>query len=207
MKQINAITTLFLDIGGVLLSNGWGHEFRSLAAQKFKLEVSDFESRHNLVFVSYEEGKLTLSEYLKHVVFYEPRSFTQDQFRDFMFAQTTPFPDMIDLVIKLKDKYRLKIAVVSNEARDLNHYRIHAFKLNGFVDFFISSCFVHLRKPDADIFRIALDIAQVPAEQVVYIEDIPLFIEVAADMGIKGIRHTDYSSTVKALATLGLKIE
>ena len=207
MKQLNSITTLFLDIGGVLLSNGWGHAFRSLAAKKFKLDLSELESRHSMVFVSYEEGKFTLSEYLKHVVFYEQRSFTQDQFRDFMFAQTTPFQDMIDLIQKLKEKYRLKIAVVSNEARDLNYYRIHAFKLNVFVDFFISSCFVHLRKPDADIFRIALDIAQVPAEQVVYIEDIPLFIEVAADMGIKGIRHTDYSSTVRSLAALGLKIE
>lgn len=207
MKQISAITTLFLDIGGVLLSNGWGHEFRSLAAKNFKLDVSDLEYRHSLVVINYEDGKLTLNEYMKLVVFYKPRSFTQDQFRDFMFAQSTSFPDMIDLVIKLKEKYQLKIAVVSNEARDLNYYRIHAFKLNGFVDFFISSCFVHLRKPDADIFRMALDIAQVPAEQVIYIEDIQLFIEVAADMGIKTIRHTDYSSTVKSLAALGLKIE
>lgn len=96
--------------------------------------------------------------------------------------------------------------MVSNAARDLNQYKIHVFKLNEFVDFFIPSCFVHLRKPDADIFRMALDIAQVPAEQVIYIEDIPLFIEVAAELGIKGIRHSHYSSTVKALAALGLKI-
>jgi hypothetical protein len=56
---------------------------------------------------------------------------------------------------------------IDNETRELNAYRIRKFKLDGFVDFFISSCFVHLRKPHADIFRLALDIALAPARQVV----------------------------------------
>jgi len=111
---------------------------------------------------------------------------------------------MIELVRKLKAKYGLEIAVVSNEARELNAYRIHTFKLDGFVDFF-SSCFVHLRKPDAEIFRLALDIAQTPAGQVVYIENTPLFVQVAEGLGIRSILHTDYRSTGAKLAALGLR--
>ena len=113
---------------------------------------------------------------------------------------------MIEFIQQLKEKYQLKIAVVNNEARELNEYRIKKFKLNKFVDFFISSCFVHFRKPDADIFRIALDIAQVPAEHVVYIEDMQMFVEVARDLGIRGIRHKNYQSTSAELASMGLEV-
>ena len=95
--------------------------------------------------------------------------------------------------------------MVSNEARELNAYRIRQFRLAGFVDAFISSCFVHLRKPDADIFRLALDIAQAPARQIVYIENTPLFVQVAEGLGIRSILHTDYKSTSAKLASFGLQ--
>ena len=121
-----------------------------------------------------------------------------------MFAQSQPYPQMIELVCKLKAKYRLKIAVVSNEARELNAYRISKFKLDMFADCFISSCFVHLRKPDADIFRLALDIAHAKARQVVYIENTPMFVQIAEGLGIRSILHTDYASICTKLASFGL---
>jgi putative hydrolase of the HAD superfamily len=124
-----------------------------------------------------------------------------------MFAQSKPFPRMIELVCRLKARHRLKIAVVSNEGRELNLHRIRTFKLARFVDFFISSCFVHFRKPDADIYRLALDVAQVPVSDVVYVEDRPLFVQVAESLGIRGIRHTDYTSTRARLAEFGLRVD
>lgn len=205
MKRNIPITTLFLDIGGVLLTNGWDCHARKRAATKFKLEWDEMEDRHRLNFATCEEGKLTLEEYLSRTVFYEERPFTRDQFRKFMFAQSQPYSEMIELVVQFKLKYGLKIAVVSNEARELNAYRIRKFKLDGFVDFFISSCFVHVRKPDVDIFRLALDIAQVPAEQIVYIENTLMFAQIAEDLGIKSILHTNYQSTCVKLASFGLQ--
>jgi putative hydrolase of the HAD superfamily len=205
MKRSAPITALFLDIGGVLLTNGWDHHARKRAAANFKLELAEMEDRHHLTFDTYEEGKLTLEEYLGRVVFYKKRSFTRAQFRRFMFAQSKPFPQMIDLVRKLKVRHGLKIAVVSNEGRELNAYRIRNFKLDKFVDTFISSCFVHVRKPDADIFRLALDIAQAPARQVVYIENTPMFVQIAEGLGIRSILHTDYRSTNAKLGSFGLQ--
>ena len=163
------------------------------------------EERHHLVFETFEEGKLTLEEYLSRVVFYQKRPFTRAQFRSFMFAQSKSYPGMIALAAQLKIRYGLKIVVVNNEARELNAYRIRKFKLDGFVDFFISSCFVHVRKPDADIFRLALDIAQAPARQVVYIENTPMFVQVAEDLGIRSILHTGYRSTCAKLVSFGLQ--
>ena len=206
MKKSSSITALFLDIGGVLLTDGWGHVSRKLAAKAFDLNPEEMESRHNQAFDTYELGKLTIKEYLSRVVFYEERPFTPAQFRKFMFAQSRPYPKMIELVRKLKARHGLKVAVVSNEARELNSYRIRKFKLDAFVGLFISSCFVHLRKPDADIFRVALDIAQVPANQVVYIENLLMFVQVAEGLGIRGICHTDYTSTCAKLASFGLEV-
>jgi putative hydrolase of the HAD superfamily len=165
------------------------------------------EERHHLTFEAHEEGKITLDEYLARVVFYQKRPFTRAQFRRFMFAQSKAYPEMIELVTQLKARYGLKIAVVSNEAREVNAYRIRKFKLDGFVDAFISSCFVHVRKPDAEIFRQALDIVQAPVRQVVYIENTPMFVEVAEGLGIRSILHTDYKSTCEKLAAFGLHHE
>ena len=200
------ITTLFLDIGGVLLTNGWDRGIRTTASKKFGLDYAEMDERHHLTFDTYEEGKLSLDEYLTRVVFYQERSFSREEFKAFMYAQSKPFPEMIELVRGLKTQYGLQVAAVSNEGRELTVYRVGQFKLGTFIDFFISSCFVHYRKPDADLYHIALDIAQVLPEQVVYIDDRAMFVEVAQGLGIKGILHTDYETTRKSLASLGLSL-
>ncbi len=199
------ITTLFLDVGGVLLTNGWDRDSRELAARHFDLDLTDLNSRHQQTFDTYEVGKTSLKEYLERVVFYKKRKFTLGQFQAFMFRQSKAYPEMIDLVCRLKKKYRLKIAVVSNEGRELNEYRIKKFKLSRFVDFFISSCFVHIRKPDQDIYRLALDVAQAPASEVLYIEDRAMFVQVAKDLGIRGLCHSSIETTTAELVKWGLK--
>ena len=204
MREDNVVA-LFLDIGNVLLTNGWDHTMRRRAAQRFALDYEEMNERHHLTFDTYEEGKLSLAEYLGRVVFYRSRSFSPKEFRDFIFAQSKPKPEMIQLVQELKELYGLKTAAVSNEGRELTLYRVKKFQLSSFIDFFISSCFVHLRKPDEDMYRLALDCAQVEAEQVVYIDDRQMFVEVAAGLGINGIHHADLASTRKALADFGLQ--
>jgi putative hydrolase of the HAD superfamily len=177
-----------------------------LAAKTFNLDVKDLKERHSQALDPYENGKFTLTEFLDRMVFYEKRLFTRAQFRKFMFAQSKAYPKMIELVRRLKTRYGLKIVVVSNEGRELNEYRIRKFKLDGFVDFFISSCFVRLRKPDVDIFRVALDTVRVPANQVVYIENTPMFVQTAEGLGIRSILHAGYKSTCAKLASFGLEV-
>ena len=122
-----------------------------------------------------------------------------------MLAQSKPYPRMIDLVAQLKIQCGLKVAVISNESREVNAFRNRKFKLDQFLDTFISSCFVHIRKPDVEIFRLALDIAQAPAQHVVYIENTPMFVQIAEGLGIRSILHTDYKSTCAELASFGLQ--
>ena len=206
MKNNTKFSTLFLDIGGVLLTNGWDHLARKNAALKFNLDLTELELRHHLTFDTYEEGKISLDTYLDRIIYYKKRDFTSDEFKEFMYAQSQPNNEMIKLFIQLKLQLKLKVAVVSNEGRELNEKRINKFKLNEFVDFFISSCFVHLRKPDEDIFKLALDIAQVDKGSIIYVDDQAMFVQVAENLGIKAIHHTDYISTVEKLKSLGLSI-
>ncbi|MFP5081304.1 HAD family hydrolase [Pedobacter sp. JCM 36344] len=204
MTEENHISTLFLDIGGVLLTDGWNRNSRQAATKLFHLNHQDMDERHHLNFETYELGKMTLDTYLDRVIFYKPRNFSKDEFKTFMYEQSQSHPEMIKLFIHLKMKYSLKVAVVSNEGRELNNYRIKKFKLNSFIDFFISSSFVKLRKPDADIFSLALDIAQVNASEILYIDNQPMFVGIAEGFGIKGISHSDYDTTVAKLKEFGL---
>src|SRR5512146_3183958 len=139
------ITTLFLDIGGVLLTNGWDRKARQLAAATFNLDYDEMNERHHLTFDTYEEGKLKLDEYLDRVIFYVDRPFLKSEFKEFMFAQSQPYPQMIGLINEIKTRYGLKVAAVSNEGRELTEHRIKKYNLDQVIDFFVSSCFVHYR--------------------------------------------------------------
>ena len=205
MPSSRKVTTIFTDIGGVLLTNGWDRGSRRRAIEMFKLDPEETEERHHLTFDTYEVGKISLDEYLDRVVFYKEQEFTRKRFREFMYSQSRPYPEMLDMLKQIKKKHRCAIAVVSNEGRELAEYRIKKFDLHALADFFIVSSFVHFRKPDADIFRIALDTAQVKAEQVVYIEDRAMFVQVAEGLGIRGLKHNDYLGTKKVLEKFGFK--
>ncbi len=204
------ITTLFLDIGGVLLTNGWDRHMRWAVAEKFGLDQEVMDERHHLTFDTYEEGKLSLDEYLTRLVFYEDRPFTREDFKAFMFDQSRQLPEMaqtFELIKGLRAKYGLLVAAISNEGLELTRYRIKKFNLKEIIDFFICSCFVHARKPDADLYFLAMNCAQVLPEQSLYIDDRAMFVEVALGLGMKGFHHTGYESTRKQLAKAGLSLD
>lgn len=200
------ITTLFLDIGGVLLTNGWDTALRKRTAEHFDIDPDVITSRHHLTYDVYEGGKMSLHDYLRSIIFFEPRPFTEKEVIRFVLEQAKPLEETITLIQKLKAVYNLRIAVVSNEGRDIATDRIERFGLKGFVDFFIVSAFVHFRKPDLDIFRLALDVAQVKPAEVAYVEDRMLHVEAATSLGIHGILHEDAETTRHRLAELGLAL-
>jgi putative hydrolase of the HAD superfamily len=200
------IKAIFVDIGGVLLTNGWDRRLRQHAAEIFHLNLDELNERHHLVFGAFEEGRISLDDYLQQVIFYTPRSFTRPFFKDFILAQAQPYPDMIDLVCSLKERYGIKIATVSNEGRELMVDRIHRFGLHDFIDVFVASCFLHIRKPEVEIYKISLDIMQLPPSQIIYIEDRAQFVEVAESVGLQGILHTTTANTRDLLAARGLSL-
>ena len=206
MSTKDSITTLFLDIGGVLLTNGWDHTMRHKAAENFGLDYDEMDSRHRMVFDTYERGFASLDTYLDRVVFHRRRPFSHEEFRTFMFNQSMPLTDTIEFFRKLKQARGLKIVAVSNEGRELNEHRIRKFELRNLVDFFVSSCFVHLRKPDEALYRLALDTTHTEPDRIVYIDDRKMFAEVAAGFGMHTVHHQNREVTQAALLRFGLSV-
>lgn len=193
MKKIK---TLFSDIGGVLLSNGWGHESRSEASRLFQIDYEEMNFRHDFIFNVYEIGKITLDQYLDTAIFYEPRDFSKKEFTDFMYSRSVQLPDMLPFMIEFKEKHpELKIISINNEPRDLNQYRIQKFGLHRIFDAFVSSCEVGMRKPDPGIFELAVGIAQANPSDCLYFDDRKMLVNSALETGLNAHLHQSFQKS------------
>lgn len=189
------VRALFWDVGGVLLTNAWDHTQRSAALEHFHLDEEEFHDRHEMEVSSFERGKITLEEYLDRTVFYRTRQFTRDDFKLFMFSLSQPVPEVLDFARKLAGSGKFFMGTINNESRELNLYRIEHFGLRQIFRLFVSSCFVGLRKPEPDIYRLAVEITQVNPQDCVFIDDRSLNLECAAKLGM----HTVEMQTVGQL--------
>lgn len=203
---MSTIRALFWDVGGVLLTNAWDHTQRAQALKHFLLEDDDeeFHNRHEMVVSSFERGKITLEEYLDRTVFYRPRPFTREAFRDYMFSLSQPFPDVVQFAQSLSRSGKYFMGTINNESRELNYYRIENFGLRNTFRLFISSCFVGLRKPESGIYRLALEVTQIPAEECCFIDDRALNLECAAKLGMDTIEMDSLDQLRADLQKLGV---
>ena len=198
------VSTLFWDNGGVILTNGWDRTSRRAAVDKFKLDWADFEDRHELMLNDFETGRATLDEYLRRVVFYRDRPFTTDDFKKFMFEQSQPFPESLDFIKKLAHTHRYPMCSLNNESLELNEYRIRTFKLRDYFESFFSSCYLGLRKPNIEIYKLALKITQCAPQECVMIDDRGLNLETAREIGIHTIQFKNVSQLRADLAQLDI---
>jgi putative hydrolase of the HAD superfamily len=200
------ITTVFWDIGGVVLTNGWDHNSRLEAVQTFQLDLEEFRERHDLSFPAFDAGQITLDQYLDRTLFYRARAFTREEFTAFMFAQSKEYPETRQLLREVARIGKYFVASINNEPLELNNYRIEAFGLREDFQVFFSSCYLHARKPEEQIFRIALEVSQRPAEECVFIDDRSLNLENPRRLGMHVIHHKNAAQTRAELNALGLKV-
>lgn len=193
---------IFFDIGGVLLTNGWGHISRRKAAQKFGLNYEEMEVLHQFIFNIYEIGSITLEEYLETVVFNHPRDFTKEEFTDFMYAESAELPGMLAWLKSWKRDCGIKIFSLNNEGKELNDYRIKKFGLHECFDAFISSCQARMRKPDPRIYSLAMEVAHAQPEQCLYFDDRLMLAEAAKKQGMQAYHHEDFETTKRILENL-----
>lgn len=197
-----ALKILFFDIGGVLLTNGWGRDSRKEAADQFGLDYDEMNELHNFIFNVYEIGSISLDEYLDTVIFNHPREFTREDFKDFMYSRSKELPGTLAWLKEWKKDSGFRLISINNEGKELNDYRVKKFKLHDCFDAFVSSCEVNMRKPDPGIFKLAMGIAQVLPQQCVYFDDRIMFVNAAQKLGIRAYQHTSFESTKKILEEL-----
>jgi putative hydrolase of the HAD superfamily len=198
------ITTIFFDIGGVLLTDGWGHDSRRAAAERFGLDWDEYTDRHEKVAHAIETNYMTLEHYLDRAIFYRPRSFTREEFRDFIFAQSQPKPDSIEILRRLAESRRYLMATLNNEILELNVYRIKHFGLSSYFSVFFSSCFLGLRKPDEAMYRTALQVTQRQPEECIFIDDREVNLECPRELGLRIIHFQDATQLRRELRENGI---
>jgi putative hydrolase of the HAD superfamily len=198
------ISTLFWDNGGVILTNGWDRNSRREAVEKFHLDWADFEDRHELMLDAFEKGEITLDEYLRRTVFYRERPFTMEQFRQFMFDQSQPFPEPLAFLRKLAESKTYHLAALNNESLEINDYRIHRFHLRDCFESFFSSCYLRARKPLPGIYNLALQITQCRASECILIDDRGLNLECARELGMHTIQFQNVRQLEADLAQFGV---
>ena len=199
------ISAIFWDVGGVLLTNGWDRAQREKALEQFQLDREEFNDRHEMLVSSFERGKISLDEYLDRTIFYRSRPFTRDKFRQFMFALSQPKSDELAVAQELSRSGKYLMSTINNESREMNLYRIEKFGLREIFDIFISSCFVGLRKPERDIYRLALEITQKVPAQCCFIDDRDLNLESAEKLGMQTIRMQTVEQLRQELRKLGVQ--
>ena len=200
------ITTLFWDIGGVILTNGWDRESRKEAAATFHLDWEEFQDRHDLSFPAFDTGQITLNEYLDRTLFYRKRPFTREEFTAFMFAQSKEYPKVRAILDKATNFGKYFVGAINNEPLELNQYRIEAFQLRRNFQVFFSSCYVRSRKPEEAIFRVALEVSQRPPEQCLFIDDRALNLESPRRLGMNTIHHQNAEQLRSELGKYGVEV-
>jgi putative hydrolase of the HAD superfamily len=185
MRQI---TTLFFDVGGVILTNAWDRSARQRAVEHFGIDGPSFEERHALVDSDFETGRMGIDEYLERTAFHVPRSFTPAAFKSFMWAQSQPYPESLAMVAELARSKQYLLATLNNESRELNEYRIERFHLGDYFTAFFSSAFLGVRKPDEKIYQMALEITQRRPDECLFVDDRELNVESARRSGMQAIQ-------------------
>lgn len=200
---MSEIKALFWDVGGVLLTNAWDRTQREAAVEHFHLD-REFADRHELVVSSFERGKISLDQYLDRTVFYQPRPFSREEFKNFMYSLSQPNPEALAFAKKLADTGRYLLGTINNESRELNQYRIEKFGLRAIFKVFVSSCFVALRKPEEGIYGLALDITQQIPDECCFIDDRALNLEMARRLGMHTIEMDHVQQLREDLQNLGV---
>lgn len=197
---------LFMDIGGVLLTNGWDSDARASAAAQFALDPHEMETRHETVSEAFETGRMTLDGYLDHVVFHRPRTFDRAEFRWFMESRSHPHGAAIALAARLGRVPGLTLATLNNESLALNRYRIETFGLKPLFVAFFSSCFLGVRKPDPGIFRLAVRVMQVDPDACLFVDDRDENVEAARETGLPAVRYPGADGLRETLESRGIEV-
>jgi putative hydrolase of the HAD superfamily len=197
------IRAIFWDVGGVLLTNAWDRSQRAEALAHFHLDEEEFHDRHDMLVAPFERGKIDLDEYLDRTVFYRNRSFTRDEFKQYMYSLSQPFPEVLAFARALAASKKYFMGTINNESRDLNLYRIEKFGMREIFSVFISSCFVGLRKPEHEIYKLALETTQRDPKDCCFIDDRALNLEYAATLGMHTIEMHTIDQLKQDLGKLG----
>ncbi|BAM01423.1 MULTISPECIES: HAD family hydrolase [Caldilinea] len=103
--------------------------------------------------------------------------------------------------VSLQQEDALAIGAISNtNALHVAWLDAHVPELREF-DLVMMSNEVGIHKPDPQIFELAMELLNIPAEQILYIDDLAENVEAARRLGMAGVVHFDWIKTRRQIET------
>lgn len=202
------IKTIFWDIGGVLLTNGWDRGQRTEVLTRLGIDLDDYESRHEAANYLWERGLSTAREYFDKTIFYDGSPDTSLTFEELwpqVCAESKILnPECFDILGVLKTSGLYKIATLNNESRELNLHRLDTFRLRPFFDYFICSGYVGEMKPLPGIYRSAIEISGHEPQTSLFIDDKAENCAAAEAFGMNAIHFQTPAQLRHDLIQLGI---
>jgi glucose-1-phosphatase len=141
---------------------------------------------HDPRWRDWQEGRMSPRDWQLHICRRLGVNLTFEQFSNIWNRVLDPTPLLDGAFLESLSK-RYCLAVLSNTDP------IHVAELEKRFDFFrffkhrIYSCVVGASKPSPLIFRAALQACKTTADNAIYIDDIPVYVEAARQLGMRGI--------------------
>jgi HAD superfamily hydrolase (TIGR01509 family) len=205
-----SIRTIFWDLGGVVLTNGWDPGQRKRVLSRLGVNLEAYEELHDRANYYWERGLLTAKDFFSQTVLLPNPKL--DLTFDMLWPQVCAaskvlHPECLDMLAELKQMGRYRIATLNNESRELNEYRLDAFKLRSLFDYFICSGYVHEMKPNLGIYKSAIDISGFAASSALFIDDKPENCAAAEAVGMHAIRFESPAQLCTALVEYGIQLQ
>jgi len=204
----SSIRTVFWDVGGVILTNGWDLTQRTRVLSRLGVDLEAYEEIHERVNYYWERGLINAEDFFMQTVLRtNPKlNLTFDLLWPQVCAESKVLhAECLDILAELKEQRKFRLATLNNESRELNEHRLNAFKLRSLFDYFICSGYVHEMKPNPGIYRSAIDISGYAPERALFIDDKPENCEAAISLGMQAIWFQSPLQLRQELAQRGIK--
>jgi putative hydrolase of the HAD superfamily len=199
------MTVVIFDLGNVILPFDFLTCCKRLASRS--PYSPQYIYRHvfeSPLMCAYEAGRLTSEEFFAQLQTELQLNLDFASFRRMWEDIFTEDQAVSRIIQGLRAGYRLFLLSNTNELHF--EYVCQQFDILGVFEEYILSYQVGCMKPDAGIYEQALKRANIPAEEIVYIDDRLEYAQAAIQQGIRGIHFTGASRLEQELIRYGVRV-
>jgi putative hydrolase of the HAD superfamily len=202
-----SISTIVFDFGNVL---GFFSHMRA-AQQLAAFSTAPAEAIAAYLFGGnleddYESGRLPTADLIALLRDTFRLSCNDDQFAAAFGDMFSPNPELCSLVPLLKPRYRLLLLSNTNELHARQFLPQFHETLTHF-DYLVLSHQVGIRKPDPHIYEHCRRLAGRPADECLFIDDLPSNVQAARECGWQGLVYERGMDLRRTLSRLGVSLD
>jgi putative hydrolase of the HAD superfamily len=199
---VTRYTTLFCDIGGVLITNPWTLIAKQLS-NEYRINRQIVHDRLLVLTDAFDKNQLTLRAFHRHLSNSFAKPIPYRHFEQLVVSSSLrKVPAVWNSVRDLKNSAEISVFAISNISKPVWNSLQRKYGIASLFDNAILSYRVGVTKPDQRIFRFALGETKSRPQECVLLDDSAGNISVAKAMGLKTYRAKNPKETTRFLESL-----